>query len=227
MFEARRFRQNVPRPAWARSGGPAPWAGGARLALTLDRTRQLLAERLSPPAGLDEPARAAVLVALFGAGHRGRAAVLLIRRSVELAANPGEIAFPGGRLEEGESPEEAALREAEEEVGLPPASVEVLGRLPTLARLRLPGAIVPVVAVVPAMPDLVASKGEVEEMIPVALDDLLADGVYWEELWSPEGAPALALPFYAGTAGLGDDLIWGATARMLTDLLVLLTRAEG
>jgi 8-oxo-dGTP pyrophosphatase MutT (NUDIX family) len=224
VTQARRFRQTVPRPPWARPGSPAPWsAAGAQSApATLDDVRRRLAGRLTPQpsAGAEPAAAAAVLVALYDA--IAGPSVLLIRRGMSLAANPGEIAYPGGRLEPGETPEAAALREAEEEVGLPESAVELAGRLPVRTRSRSPGSIVPVVGYLDALPALMPSPDEVDEILPVALRDLLADGVYWEEIWSPESATPLVLPFFAGAEGLGDDLVWGATARILTDLLVLL-----
>jgi hypothetical protein len=82
---------------------------------------------------------------------------------------------------------------------------------------------VPVVGYLAELPALTASPDEVDEILPVALGDLLAEGVYWEEIWSPEGPPPLVLPFFADPDTLGDDLVWGATARILTDLLLLLT----
>ena len=80
-------------------------------------------------------AGAAVLIALMPRGRARRrvaASVVLIRRAAHLRANPGEIAFPGGRIEPGEVPLQAALREAEEEVGLSPDGLEVLGELSSL-----------------------------------------------------------------------------------------------
>ena len=73
---------------------------------------------------------AAVLVPIIA--HETGATVLLTRRADGLTSHPGQIAFPGGRLDPGETAVEAALREAQEEVGLDPASVEVFGRLPQL-----------------------------------------------------------------------------------------------
>jgi len=71
--------------------------------------------------------QAAVLVPLVL--HRAPA-ILLTRRAAHLSAHAGQVAFPGGRLEAGESPEEAALREAEEEVGLPRHWPRLIGRMP-------------------------------------------------------------------------------------------------
>src|SRR5271165_4951187 len=94
---SRRFRQFIPRPSSASAGGPAPWAGHAgRLAapISLDRVVRALEPVLVPVT--DEPEHrphAAVLVPLYE--RAGDAAVVLIRRSIWLMSNPGDLAFPG------------------------------------------------------------------------------------------------------------------------------------
>jgi 8-oxo-dGTP pyrophosphatase MutT (NUDIX family) len=221
----RRYRQAVPRPPDARSGDPARWstlAASARQGLALDHVRRRLERSLlpadAPPEG---EALAAVLVPLYE--EAGETTVMLIRRGRELTANPGEIAFPGGRIEAGETPFDAALRETEEEIGIHRSAVEVVGRLEMLERSRSPGTIVPYVGVLASLPPLSPQPFEVDEVLGVSLASLLADGAFWEELWSADGAAAFRLPFFAGVDALGDDMIWGASARILTELLLLVT----
>ena len=216
----RSYRQVIPRPPSAHPGGRAPWAGvsGGVAPISLADLAPVLAKGLVPAgAPLERPAEAAVLIPLFE--QRGVARVMLIRRGTTLGSSPGEIAFPGGRIEPGESPEEAALRETEEEIALARSQVEVIGRLPMLERSRRPGTIVPYVGLVGDMPALRAHPVEVDGILSVAVSDLLAEGAWWEEIWSPDPDDALTLAFFAGEEILGDDMIWGATARMLTDLL--------
>src|SRR5271166_6035218 len=102
------------------------------------------------PAPLSESgAGAAVLITLVPcdeSGDASPAAVVLIRRARHLRRNPGEIAFPGGRIEAGEKPLAAALREAEEETALRAEHLEVLGPLVTLGRTRRSDLIAPFVA---------------------------------------------------------------------------------
>ena len=124
---------------------PAPLA----FADALSRIRSALAAR--PPRRLDIPAfrPAAVLVALLD--RAGGPTLLFTRRTEHVPHHKGEISFPGGGLHPGEDAAAAALREAEEEVGLPPGRVEVAGTLddvPSIARY----VVTPVVAasVVPA-----------------------------------------------------------------------------
>jgi 8-oxo-dGTP pyrophosphatase MutT (NUDIX family) len=150
--------------------------------------------------------------------------VLLIRRGVHLRANPGEIAFPGGRIDPGESAVAAALREAEEEVALAPSAVEVLGELPTVLAARRDVPIRPFVAVAGTAPVLKANPDEVDCVLLVPLRDLVAPGRYWEEHWARADDPTRVMHFF----DLGEDVIWGATARMLYDLLLrLLSRGSG
>lgn len=85
--------------------------------------------RFTPPPGGD--ARAGAVLMLFGEGPQG-GELLLTERAHDMRSHPGQVSFPGGSLDPGESVTQAALREAEEEVGIVPDSVEVFGRLPEL-----------------------------------------------------------------------------------------------
>ena len=85
--------------------------------------------RFLPPA--DGSARPGAVLMLFSEGEQG-GEILLTERSHTMRSHPGQVSFPGGSVDPGETPEQAALREAEEEVGLPPSSVEVFGALPQL-----------------------------------------------------------------------------------------------
>jgi 8-oxo-dGTP pyrophosphatase MutT (NUDIX family) len=85
--------------------------------------------RFTPPPGGD--AREGAVLMLFGDGQDG-GELLLTERAHDMRSHPGQVSFPGGSVDPGETAVEAALREAQEEVGLDPASVEVFGRLPEL-----------------------------------------------------------------------------------------------
>jgi len=105
-------------PAWLQ-----PVAEGARSIGVHDLTRYAVPDDA-------DPRRSAVLM-LFGEGPWGPD-LLLTERSHTMRSHPGQVSFPGGSIEPGETPEQAALREAEEEVGLEPEGVELFGRLPDL-----------------------------------------------------------------------------------------------
>lgn len=210
---------------------PPPWRGafaeGGRVPLGLVRAALERAAELAPVrGGPRRPVEAAVLVALYGdgRGEEGEATVVLIRRAAQLERDPGHVALPGGLVEPGEEPEAAALREAQEEVGLDPGSVEILGRLGIVERPRDRGSVAPFVGILPERPVLVPSPAEVEAVLEVPLALLLADGVAWEERWPLPGtgegpAPAHVVRFFAHDDALGHDLVWGVTARILWDLL--------
>jgi 8-oxo-dGTP pyrophosphatase MutT (NUDIX family) len=164
------------------------------------------------------PIPAAVLVALFE--EAGEARVILTRRSDQLRSHTGEVSFPGGRLEPDEPAISAALREASEEVGLDPSTVEILGELSPLATLSSRSGITPFVGELNSRPSLHPNPAEVELAFDIALADLLTDGVYREELWQRADMPGgvRSIHFF----DLPEDIIWGATARILRELLDLI-----
>jgi 8-oxo-dGTP pyrophosphatase MutT (NUDIX family) len=161
-------------------------------------------------------APAAVLVPLFEEDDQAR--VILTRRSGRLRSHTGEVSFPGGRLEPGEAPLAAALREAGEEVGLVEDDVEILGQLEPLATLSSRSGITPFVGVLPARPVLHPNPHEVEHAFDVALSELMDEAVYREEIWDTEWADNRPVHFF----DLPEDIVWGATARILHELLELI-----
>jgi len=212
-------RQVIPRPHGARSVEGVPW--DLAVPVGLERVRAAFAA--AGPPGPPDPAvpeggappglPAAVLVALFEEG--GEARVILTRRSSNLRSHTGEVAFPGGRLEPAEDPLAGALREASEEVGLDPASADVLGELPPLSTLSSRSSISPFVAALPGRPDLRPNPAEVERIFDVTLAELASPGVYHEERWPVPGMGERSVHFFH----LDGDTVWGATARILRHLL--------
>ena len=221
--------QVIPRPPQWRPGPGSPWGRpGARRpgAIRLADVASALQSRGPVP---DEPTGEVPLVALPGARRRpaavlcalfeedGQANVVLTRRSSRLRSHTHQVSFPGGRLDTGEGPLEAALREAREEVGLDPTGVRVLGRLSPLRTAVNPAPITPFVGSLDARPVLVPNPAEVERAFTVPLVELTDPEVYREELWTfPDGVER-AMQFFE----LIGDTVWGATARMLVELLDL------
>ena len=219
----------IPRPAAWRPGPGASWSRpGVDLPgriLVADVRRALLARgepddraaaevpRLALPGASRRPA--AVLCALFD--EDGQAHVVLTRRSSGLRSHTHQVSFPGGRLDRGEDALSAAQREAHEEVGLDPSTVEVIGRLARLRTALNPAPITPFVAALPGRPELRPNPAEVERAYTVPLIELTGPDVYRQEIWTfPDGLDR-PMEFYE----LIGDTVWGATARMLTDLLDL------
>lgn len=176
------------------------------------------AGRLRGDSGLDAdlmarrpPVPAAVLVPVIDRGER--MTVLFTRRTDGLPDHPGQISFPGGRIEPGDaSPEEAALRETEEEVGLDRRHVEVLGRLDDYVT-GSGFSITPVVGLVEPPFTLTPHAGEVAEAFEVPLAFLLdaANHQRHERLIDGRDRHFYAMPY-------GGYFIWGATAGMLINL---------
>jgi 8-oxo-dGTP pyrophosphatase MutT (NUDIX family) len=163
---------------------------------------------------------AAVLIPLFE--EDGEARVILTRRAATLSAHQGEMSFPGGTIGPDEDELTAALREAEEEIGLPPAAVEVAGRLDRLVTATTGFVLTPFVGVLAGRPDLDLRPDEVEEAYDVALSHLLDESVFREERWD---GPVPDRPIYFFE--LEHDTVWGATARILHGLLELVTSRTG
>ncbi|HEY3701567.1 MAG TPA: CoA pyrophosphatase [Acidimicrobiales bacterium] len=216
--------QLIPRPAGARPGAPAPWAQAgpdARRGVTMGRVRSGL--RLEDPTTPETVARleadpkgeAGVLVPLFE--EAGETRVILTRRAAHLRSHTGQVAFPGGRLEPGEGALAGALREAHEEIGLDPGEVEVLGQLAPLATVSSGSRITPFVGAVARRPRLSPNPAEVARIFDVSLADLVNDEVYREERWDLPGQDDRPMHFFE----IDGETVWGATARILTELLEL------
>jgi len=219
----------IPRPSSARRIDPpiGPDLADPSHRFTIQRAREAFSEQGDEPRFEHDPtlaaSGAAVLIVLGaedgpgpGKSEAASSSVVLIRRASHLRANPGEIAFPGGRIEEGESALAAALREAVEEVALPAGAVEVLGELPIVHAASRLIPVLPFVAVAKDTPALRACPDEVDCILVVPLRELVAPGRYWQEHWGDD--PAWVMHFF----DLGEDLIWGATARMLYELYLRL-----
>jgi 8-oxo-dGTP pyrophosphatase MutT (NUDIX family) len=154
---------------------------------------------------------AAVLVPLYV--EDGQLHAVFTKRREDMRRHPGEISFPGGRPDEGERDLQlTALREAHEEIGLPPAAVEILGALQPTPTIATGYAVYPFVGMIEPGLTWTLSANEVAQVIELPLLALI-DG------YGRRRVIRRGVPIRTDTYLVGDHLIWGATARMLSDLL--------
>ena len=200
-----RARLGAPLPGHAAHGRMAPFPSRAAV------------ETLSTE--LNEGRPAATLVLLFP-GADGRARFVLTERHATMRTHAGQISLPGGALEPGETPEAAARREAWEEVGVPPETPEILGRLTPIYIPPSRFSVWPIVAAVPARPAFRAQEREVASLFDAPLAALLDPATRQSRMrQAPLGE--FDVPFYA----LDGREVWGATAMMLSELSAVLDGA--
>lgn len=197
-FAAQRRLAPVPVREWPAGSNPARIRNAAGLLLIFPAPLALPA----PPA---PPAL------------KEREALVVLTQRAETLRHPGQISLPGGVVETGETFEQAALREAHEEIGLSPDLVTVLGEL-TPVDIHVSGfRLHPIVGLALARPELRPADGEVARVIEVPLTTLLDPArVVWRTL--ERDGQSFGIP----TLLTGDAEIWGATAMVLAEFLTLL-----
>lgn len=165
---------------------------------------------LQPPAG--KPLRPAAVLVPVWLRPQG-AEVILTKRSSHLKHHPGQIAFPGGKVDAGDAgPEAAALRETREEIGLEPSRVRVLGTLP-LHQTVTGFSMTPFIGLIEGDFTPLPEVGEVEEVFTVPFAFVLDPARFsiQQRRWMGEWRRYYAVPY-------GPHYIWGATARILRGL---------
>lgn len=191
-----------------------------------DQNRERLPARLKATLSVRQPrsvpewrARpAAVLLPLYLDGDAWH--LLYTRRTDDVETHRGQVAFPGGQIEDDdEGPEDAALREAHEELALRPQDVSILGALDTLLTVSQ-FRITPVVGLIPWPYPLQPNPSEVAHVFGVSLA-WLADPANLEVRYREPIIPGPKIPVYYFKP-LGQDQIWGATARITLNLLEIL-----
>lgn len=206
-------KQVIPRPANTAVEVDPPWELGATWSVE---------ELIAPVAATSAPliptfadARNSAVLLVLADGPNG-AEVLLTRRSMHMRNHKGEMSFPGGRCDPGETPVQTALREAHEEIGLDPTRPKIVGELEHLSTIVSKSYIVPVVATLDERIELSPQTMEADRVMWTPIADLTRPGTYHRERW---GLAPLDRPLHF--FHLDDETVWGATARMLVDLLVL------
>jgi 8-oxo-dGTP pyrophosphatase MutT (NUDIX family) len=172
----------------------------------------LLRFSLEPPPRSDVP-MAAVLAPLYE-DPTGAVRLILTKRPLTMPTHAGHLAFPGGRPHPGDQgPVDTALRETEEEIGVLPGDVEVLGYLAPIHTVEFALYVVPVVGRLrSSRPLLRPSPREVDKVLTPRLDELADEATWRYELWRGR-----QVWFF----DLEGEVLWGATARMVRELLGL------
>lgn len=170
-------------------------------------------EKLRPAAGL---------IALYP--HEGRWYLPLTQRGTSLRQHRGQVSLPGGRMDAGETPAQTALREAHEEVGITPATVEILGALTPLPISVSEHLLHPIVGILADRPTFQVAADEVDRLIEVPLTELLRpDVVKWEvRRRSRPPEVVMDVPYF----DVADHRVWGATAMVLSEFVAVLALAD-
>ncbi|MFI5178331.1 MAG: NUDIX hydrolase [Vicinamibacterales bacterium] len=182
---------------------PLP-GGDAQFRFSPLPTRKGWRPEMQPP----EARRAAALLLLYP-DHDGVRFALTVRRH-DLPQHAGQVSLPGGRIDAGETPLDAALREAQEEIGVPPESVRILGPLSSLWVVVSNHLLFPFVGLADARPDFRPAPEEVARILEVSLDDLRDPASLGWSRHAREGI-VVDYPHFV----FGGHQTWGATAMVL------------
>lgn len=181
----------------------------AEVRLDLNKLRFLLQSKVKVERGIENAIPSAVLLLIYE--KEGKDFILFTLRTFNVEHHKGQISFPGGAFQPGDRDlVETALRETEEEIGVKPQDINILGELdPVLTRSNF--LITPFVAHIPYPYPFVLSSEEVAEIIEVPLNHLFEGKNYWREI-EPSGR---IIHFFK----YEDKIIWGATALILKQFL--------
>ncbi len=235
MFDRRgngAYRQRVNRPDGVESAEVQEWVSGSRLSggVPISLIKDVMSSHVPivlPPGrntpnlknGSEKRPKAGILVPIYDGD--GMANMILTRRASSLRTHAGEVAFPGGKIEEGETAEEAAVREAYEEIGLDPKSIEIEGRLVSSATMSSFVSLVAVVATLPEPRSYRINSSEVEEVFSFPISYLFQEGVFSVERWPISSGGYFEMHFF----DFGDDLVWGATGRIIYEFMRTMAEA--
>ncbi len=182
------------------------------------------------PANLPGDGKTAAVLALFCEqrnngkpdGSTIKADLLLTQRALNLSNHAGQISFPGGRLEPGESTEQAAIRETEEEIGIQESKIELFGQLTSVYIPPSDFTVTPYVGWIRGEPNFKRCQREVERIIRAPLNHLMDPQALTSGTVTRSNGTTHEVPCYQ----IGSHQVWGATAMMVGELVERLRRAE-
>ena len=220
MEEGRGGSQKIPRPESWHLGAPAPWGGMEHRDFTLDVLESAISGYNSRTLSdqTKERRRSAVLIPIYCSAQNSLH-LILTRRSAMMKHHTHEVSFPGGNQEpEDQDLWATAIREAHEEIGLDPELPRLVGTLDSFITVGSNSLVTPFVAILDSVPALKANPMEVEEIIDIPLTELLDPNIYREEVWQWQDGRSRPVYFFE----LIGDTVWGATASMLRQFLLVL-----
>ncbi len=162
------------------------------------------------------PRLGSVLILLYE--ENGRIQFPLIKRPQYAGLHSGQISLPGGKKEEGEDIIHTALREAHEEIGVPPESIRVLGTLSDFYVIPSNFLIKPVVSIALQKPLFIPDQHEVERILQGNIDDLLKEDAIKEREILAANRYSMRAPHFE----IENEIVWGATAMMLNEFRTIL-----
>jgi 8-oxo-dGTP pyrophosphatase MutT (NUDIX family) len=166
----------------------------------------------------DDAKKSATLIPIFE--KEGELFVLLTLRSMKLKSHSGQISFPGGRIEKGETALNAALRETEEEIGIKSNSIEVIRALSPLYVEPSNSLIFPFIGIIDYPQDFIISENEVSRILLCPLEFVKNKNNIKEDEWNIKGIKA-TVPYW----NIGAETpLWGATAMILSELLTMMDK---
>ena len=165
-----------------------------------------------------EDSMLSAVMLLFVPDEDNDTSIILTIRSETIPSHKGQISFPGGKIEEGETPLEAALREVEEEIGINGNSINVLAQISDFYVMPSNSVVKPFVGVLDKIPEFIINEDEVQEVILVKLDYLLNPDNLKKEEWEFNNSKAI-VPHWKVHQRKN---LWGATAMMLSEVLQML-----
>ena len=182
--------------------------------MEFDKLRLDLESR--PRRSLERPKSAAVLVPVIGDG--GPLRLLLTRRTNHLPTHKGHVAFPGGAIDPDDlDPTATALREAEEEIGLPRSAVEVLGWLDDFITVHNDTTVTPVVGLITKLPQLTPEPGEVARIFSIPIETLMQ-----RRSWRVETVSRREMSWPMPYCDYDGETLWGLSAYIAIHLLEFL-----
>lgn len=162
------------------------------------------------------PRPGCVLILLYQ--NAGEIYFPLIKRTDYKGLHSGQISLPGGKMEEGETENETALRETFEEIGVEPAKIEVIGKLSKFHVIPSNFLVTPVVATIDFVPNFIPDPREVDKVIHARLHDLIQEEAVITKEIIAAGQFKLNAPHFE----VEGEMVWGATAMMLNEFRVVI-----